>query len=153
MEKNGSMDMNDEASPSALIDARIARLGDWRGEALARLRALIRQADPDVVEAVKWRKPSNPAGVPVWEHAGIICTGETYRGKVKLTFARGAALPDPAGLFNASLEAGTRRAIDIRQEDEIDAEAFMALIRAAIELNASKPAARPARPRKASKGG
>jgi hypothetical protein len=136
-----------------MIDATIRKLGDWRGETLARLRALIRQADPDVVEAVKWRKPSNPSGVPVWEHAGMICTGETYRGKVKLTFARGAALPDPAGLFNASLEAGTRRAIDIRHGDEIDAEAFMALIRAAVELNASKPpATRPADPRKASKG-
>src|SRR5688572_10043495 len=101
-------------SPSQLIDAKIAELGGWRGEMLARVRAIIRQADPEVVETVKWRKPSNPSGVPVWEHDGIVCTGETYKDKVKLTFARGAALKDPARLFNASLDAGTRRAIDIR---------------------------------------
>ena len=123
-------------SPSDLIDARIAALGDWRGETLARIRALIKEADPDVVESVKWRKPSNPAGVPVWEHDGILCTGETYRDYVKLTFANGAALPDPAGLFNASLDAGTRRAIDIRQGEQVDAEAFKALVRAAVAANA-----------------
>jgi len=128
-------------SPSRLIDARIAALGDWRGETLARLRALIRAADPDVVEAVKWRKPSNPMGVPVWEHDGMICTGETYRDKVKLTFARGAALPDPSGLFNASLEGNTRRAIDIREGDEIDEEALKALVRAAVALNTVRLAA------------
>ncbi|HEU0134140.1 MAG TPA: DUF1801 domain-containing protein, partial [Allosphingosinicella sp.] len=98
---------------SEAIDSKIAALGDWRGEVLARVRALIREADPDVVEAVKWRKPTNPAGVPVWEHSGLLCTGETYRDKVKLTFARGAALEDPAGLFNSSLDGNTRRAIDM----------------------------------------
>ena len=113
-------------------------LGDWRGAMLARLRRLIREADPDVVETVKWRKPSNPAGVPVWEHGGIVCTGETYREKVKLTFARGAALDDPDRLFNASLDGGTRRAIDFREGDEVDEEAFKALIREAVALNASK---------------
>ena len=123
---------------SAAVDARIAALGDWRGETLARLRALIREADPEAVEAVKWRKPSNPNGVPVWEHAGLLCTGETYKDKVKLTFANGAALPDPSGLFNASLEGNTRRAIDIRQHDEIDGEALKALIRAAVALNSSR---------------
>lgn len=104
---------------------------------LGRMRGLIREADPAVVEAVKWRKPSNPSGVPVWEHDGIICTGETYKGYVKLTFARGAALDDPSGLFNASLTAGTRRAIDLREGDMIDAEAFKALVRSAVELNGS----------------
>src|SRR5687768_1790507 len=112
-----------EASPSELIDARIRDLGDWRGETLARVRALIKAADPEVVETVKWRKPSNPMGVPAWEHGGILCTGETYKDKVKLTFAKGAALEDPSGLFNASLEGGTRRAIDIREGKEIDGEA------------------------------
>lgn len=124
--------------PARLIDEKIASLGDWRGETLARLRAVIRVADPEIVEAVKWRKPTNPAGVPVWERAGILCTGETYRDKVKLTFARGAALADPAGLFNASLDAGTRRAIDFREGDEIEADAFKALIRAAVALNLTK---------------
>ncbi|MEP0322991.1 DUF1801 domain-containing protein [Bauldia litoralis] len=124
-------------SPSDLIDAKIAGLGDWRGAMLGRMRGLIREADPAVVEAVKWRKPSNPSGVPVWEHDGIICTGETYKGYVKLTFARGAALDDPSGLFNASLTAGTRRAIDLREGDTIDAEAFKALVRAAVALNES----------------
>ena len=124
-------------SPSDLIDAKIAGLGDWRGAMLGRMRGLIREADPAVVEAVKWRKPSNPSGVPVWEHDGIICTGETYKGYVKLTFARGAALDDPSGLFNASLTAGTRRAIDLREGDTIDAEAFKALVRSAVELNRS----------------
>jgi hypothetical protein len=125
-------------SDSAQIDEKIRALGDWRGAMLARLRRLIREADPDVVETVKWRKPSNPAGVPVWEHGGIVCTGETYRDKVKLTFARGAALDDPARLFNASLDGGTRRAIDFREGDEVDEEAFKALIREAVALNASK---------------
>ena len=125
-------------SDSAQIDEKIRALGDWRGAMLARLRRLIREADPDVVETVKWRKPSNPAGVPVWEHGGIVCTGETYRDKVKLTFARGAALDDPARLFNASLDGGTRRAIDFREGDEVDVEAFKALIREAVALNASK---------------
>jgi hypothetical protein len=127
------------ASPSRLIDARIKALGDWRGETLARVRALIRQADPDVVEEVKWRKPSNAMlGVPVWEHAGIICTGETYKAVVKLTFARGAALQDPSGLFNSSLDGNVRRAIDIGESDKIDDKAFQALIRAAVALNTSK---------------
>ena len=120
------------ASPSRLIDARIAELGDWRGETLAKVRSLIRQADPDVVEEWKWR------GVPVWEHDGIICTGETYKEVVKLTFAKGAALEDPAGLFNSSLGGNVRRAIDIRQGEAIDEEALKALVRAAIALNLSK---------------
>ena len=127
-------------SPSELIDSKIAALGDWRGETLARLRTLIREADPDVVEAVKWRKPSNPAGVPVWEHDGMICTGETYRDKVKLTFARGAAIEDPSGLFNSSLDGGTRRAIDLREGDGIDEAALKALVRAAVALNLSRGA-------------
>jgi hypothetical protein len=124
-----------EETPSALIDRKIAGLGDWRGETLARLRALIHEADPGVEETVKWRKVNNPLGVPVWEHAGIICTGELYRDKVKLTFACGAALDDPAGLFNSSLEGNTRRAIDILEGGTIDGEAFKALIRAAVALN------------------
>lgn len=122
-------------SPSDLIDAKLAALGDWRGEMLTRLRKLIREADPDVVEAVKWRKPSNPSGVPVWEHGGNICTGEIYRNYVKLTFAQGASVANPAGLFNASLDGGTRRAIDLREGDAIDAAAFKALIRAAVACN------------------
>ena len=125
-------------SASELIDARLAAMGDWRGAALARARRLIREADPEVVEDVKWRKPSNPAGVPVWEHSGLICTGETYKDKVKLTFARGAALDDPYGLFNASLDGGTRRAIDIREGDEPDSVAFRALVREAVALNVSR---------------
>lgn len=127
-------------TPSEAIDAKIAAPGDWRGEALARVRALIREADPEAVEAVKWRKPTNPAGVPVWEHGGLICTGETYRDKVKLTFARGAALEDPAGLFNASLDGNTRRAIDIKEGDELDGEALKALIREAVTANLSRGA-------------
>jgi hypothetical protein len=119
-------------SPSRLIDARIKELADWRGETLARVRMLIRQADPEVVEEWKWR------GVPVWEHAGIICTGETYKAVVKLTFAKGAALDDPAGLFNSSLEGNTRRAIDIHEGDKIDEKALKALIRAAVALNTRK---------------
>ena len=136
MKKTVSKERKAGDSPSHLIDARIAALGDWRGETLARVRALIKEADPEMVEAVKWRKPSNAMlGVPVWEHAGIICTGETYKDKVKLTFAEGAALEDPSGLFNASLEGGTRRAIDLHASDTIDAKAFKALIRAAVALN------------------
>lgn len=128
---------------SALIDVKIASLGGWRGDLLAALRALIREADPEVRESVKWRKPSNPAGVPVWEHGGILCTGETYRDKVKLTFARGAALADPARLFNASLDGGTRRAIDFVEGAAIDAAAFKALILSAVEANLERPARRP----------
>ena len=127
-----------DQTASEQIDSRIASLGDWRGAALARARGVIREADPDIVEEVKWRKPSNPAGVPVWEHGGIICTGETYKDKVKLTFARGASLNDPAGLFNSSLDGGTRRAIDIREDEEIDETALKALVREAVTLNASK---------------
>jgi hypothetical protein len=112
--------------------------GDWRAEALERVRSLIREADPEAVETVKWRKPSNPAGVPVWEHDGILCTGETYRDKVKLTFVRGAELDDPAGLFNASLDGNARRAIDLREGEVPDAEALKALVRAAAVLNAGK---------------
>ncbi|MGO4762014.1 DUF1801 domain-containing protein [Cupriavidus sp. 2KB_3] len=118
-------------SPAALIDARIAELGDWRGETLARLRALVKEADPDVVEEWKWR-------VPVWSHDGILCTGETYKSAVKMTFAKGAALDDPSGLFNASLDGNTRRAIDFREGEKIDAKALKALIRAAVALNQGK---------------
>jgi hypothetical protein len=121
-------------SPSRLIDARIKELGDWRGETLARVRALIKQADPEVVEEWKWR------GVPVWSHAGIICTGETYKEVVKMTFAKGAALADPSGLFNSSLEGNTRRAIDFHEGDKIDEKALKALIRAAVALNTSSAA-------------
>ena len=137
-------------SPAQLIDARIKKLGDWRGETLARVRDLIKQADPDVVEEVKWRKPSNAMlGVPVWEHDGIICTGETYKAVVKMTFANGAALEDPSGLFNSSLEGNVRRAIDIHEGDKIDEKALKALIRAAVALNTSKRAAAgPVRARK-----
>jgi len=120
---------------SAAIDEKLRSLGDWRGRALARMRKLIREADPDVVEEVKWRKPSNPSGVPVWSHAGMICTGETYKDKIKLTFAEGASLPDPAKLFNSSLDGGTRRAIDIREGEEPEADAFKALVRAAVAVN------------------
>jgi hypothetical protein len=147
--KSGSKEEKggDSLSP---IDARNKDLSDWRGETLARVRALIHQADPDVVEEVKWRKPSNSMrGVPVWSHAGIICTGETYKDKVKLTFAKGASLADPSGLFNSSLEAGTRRAIDLREGDKIDEKALKALIRDAVALNTSVPAtARPVRSQK-----
>ena len=127
-----------EESAADLIDTKIQAMGDWRGAALARMRRLIREADPDVVEEVKWRKPSNPGGVPVWSHSGIICTGETYRDKVKLTFAQGAALDDPRKLFNAGLDGGTRRAIDIREGEEVDATAFKALVKEAVVLNVSK---------------
>jgi hypothetical protein len=137
-------------SPSQLIDARIAVLGDWRGETLARVRALIKAADPEMVEEVKWRKPSNSMlGVPVWSHAGIICTGETYKNVVKMTFAKGASLKDPSGLFNASLEGNLRRAIDFHEGDKIDEKALKALIRAAVALNISaRTAAGPVRSRK-----
>ena len=126
------------ASPSRLIDGRIKELGDWRGDMLGRIRALIKEADPDVVEEWKWR------GVPVWQHDGIICTGETYKAVVKMTFAKGAALDDPAGLFNSSLDGNVRRAIDIREGDKINEKALKALIRAAVELNASKAKKKPA---------
>ncbi len=130
-------------SAARASDARIKALGDWRGATLARVRSLIQQADPDVVEEVKWRKPSDAmSGVPVWSHAGIICTGETYKDKVKLTFARGAALADPAGLFNASLEGNTRRAIDIHEGGKIDERALKALIWAAVAVNTASAARR-----------
>lgn len=125
--------MDDNDSPSALIDRRIAELSDWRGETLGRVRALIREADPQMVEEWKWR------GVPVWSHDGILCTGESYKAVVKLTFAKGAALEDPSGLFNASLDGNVRRAIDLREGEAIDADAFKALIRAAVALNGAKP--------------
>ncbi|AMA56431.1 DUF1801 domain-containing protein [Bradyrhizobium sp. CCGE-LA001] len=129
--KAGAKDTK-QASPAKLIDGRIKELGDWRGEMLARVRGLIKEADPEIVEEWKWR------GVPVWEHDGIICTGETYKEVVKLTFAKGAALADPAGLFNSSLDGNVRRAIDIREGEKINEKALKALIRAAVELNASK---------------
>jgi hypothetical protein len=131
MKRSGSREGSGGDSPSQLIDARIEELGDWRGEVLARVRSVVKQADPEVVEEWKWR------GVPVWYHAGIVCTGETYKEVVKMTFAKGASLEDPAGLFNSSLEGNTRRAIDFREGDEIDAEALTALIRAAVALNES----------------
>ena len=125
-------------SPSRMIDERIKELGDWRGEALARIRDIIKQADPEVVEEVKWRKPSNMLGVPVWSHGGIICTGETYKNAVKMTFANGASLEDPSGLFNSSLEGNTRRAIDFHENEKVDEKALKTLIRAAVTLNKSK---------------
>jgi hypothetical protein len=131
---------SDDTPAAGLIDAKIAGLGDWRGEALARMRRLIREAVPEVVEEVKWRKPTNPTGVPVWSHAGIVCTGETYKGYVKLTFDKGASLEDPKGVFNASLEGNARRAIDIREGETVDASAFKALVREAAALNAAKKA-------------
>ena len=132
----------DDNSASERIDKAIAELGDWRGQTLSRMRELIRKADPDVVEEVKWVKAANPAGVPTWPHGGIICTGEIYKSTVKLTFADGASLEDPAGLFNSSLGGKTRRAIDIREGEEIDAGAFKALIRAAVDLNAARAKAK-----------
>ena len=138
MKKNGSQKAE---SPSRLIDTRIEALGDWRGKMLRRLRTLIKEADPEMVEEVKWRKPSNSMlGVPVWEHAGIICTGETYKDKVKLTFAKGASLEDPSSLFNSSLEGSTRRAIDFHEGNKVDEKALKALIRAAVTLNTSRKA-------------
>ena len=143
MKKSGSKEGKRVDSPSRLIEARIKELGDWRGETLARVRSLIREADPEVVEEWKWR------GVPVWEHDGIICTGETYKAVVKMTFAKGAALADPSRLFNSSLEGNVRRAIDIHEGDKIDEKALKALIRAAVALNTSKRAtARPVRSQK-----
>jgi hypothetical protein len=142
--KTGSKEASGE-SPAQLIDARIKELSDWRGETLARVRALIKQADPEVLEEWKWR------GVPVWSHAGIICTGETYKSVVKMTFAKGASLEDPSGLFNSSLEGNTRRAIDIHEGDKIDEKALKALIRAAVALNTSMRAARPVRSQRRSK--
>ncbi|MGD9845378.1 MAG: DUF1801 domain-containing protein [Variibacter sp.] len=132
MKKGSGTQAKEDASASQQIDARIKELGDWRGATLARVRALIRNADPHVVETWKWR------GVPVWEHEGILCTGETYKAVVKLTFAKGASLDDPSRLFNSSLDGNTRRAIDIREGDTIDEKAFSALIRAAVALNTSK---------------
>jgi hypothetical protein len=128
--------MEEPGSASEAIDARIAELDDWRGETLARVRALIREADPDVVEEWKWKKATNP-GTPVWSHDGIICTGETYKSVVKMTFAKGASLEDPSGLFNSSLDGNVRRAIDIREEDELDEQALKQLIRSAVALNTS----------------
>jgi hypothetical protein len=128
---------SESETPSELIDAKIEELDDWRGEMLSRIRGLAKQATPEVVEEIKWRKPSNPFGVPAWSRDGIIFTGETYKDKVKLTFAKGASLEDPAGLFNSSLEGKVRRAIDIYEGDGIDEEAFRALVRSAVELNAS----------------
>jgi hypothetical protein len=136
MKKSGASEAKSAASPSQHIDARIKELGDWRGETLARIRSIIKQADPEVVEEWKWR------GVPVWEHDGIICTGETYKAVVKMTFARGAALDDPTDLFNSSLEGNTRRAIDFHQGDKIDEKALKALIREAAALNVSARSAR-----------
>lgn len=141
---NGAKNTGAGKTPSELIDARIEELDDWRGEMLARIRGLIREADPDVIEEWKWR------GVPVWSHGGIICTGETYKSVVKMTFAKGASLQDPAGLFNSSLDGNTRRAIDIREGDELDEQALKALIRAAVALNTSRVAARPSRSAKTS---
>ena len=132
------MTTGSQEHPSELIDAKIASLGGWRGETLSRARALIREAEPGIVEQVKWRKPSNPAGVPVWEADGIVCTGETYKDKVKLTFANGAALPDPAKLFNAGLEGNIRRAIDLYEGDSVDEAAFKELVRAAAAWNRAK---------------
>jgi hypothetical protein len=144
--KSGSQEPNEGGSPSQLIDARIEELSDWRGETLARIRTLIKEADPEVVEEWKWR------GVPVWSHAGIICTGETYKTVVKMTFAKGASLEDPSRLFNASLEGNTRRAIDLHEGDTIDEEALKALVRAAVTLNTSARAtAGPVRSRKRAK--
>ncbi|HEX4778775.1 MAG TPA: DUF1801 domain-containing protein [Acidimicrobiia bacterium] len=132
MSKAGS---SDDQPASERIDRMLADVGDWRGQTLGRMRTLIKEADPDVVEELKWVKQSNPLGVPTWSHDGIICTGETYKSAVKLTFAKGASLDDPAGLFNSSLTGNTRRAIDIREGEQVDARAFKALIRAAVALN------------------
>src|SRR6267143_6184243 len=137
MKKSGSQKSK---SPSQLIDARIKELGDWRGKMLSRLRTLVKEADPEVIEEWKWR------GVPTWYHDGIVCTGETYKSVVKMTFAKGAALADPSGLFNSSLDGNTRRAIDFHEGDKLDEKALQALIRAAVALNTSAPAAaRPVR--------
>jgi len=132
------VEMEKEKSGSEAVDEKLRTLGDWRGGLLARLRRLIHDADPNVEESVKWRKASNPLGVPTWEHDGIICTGETYKDKIKLTFMYGASLDDPKKLFNSSLDGGTRRAIDFRENDSVDEAAFKALIREAVELNRSR---------------
>ena len=137
MKKSGAMEGSGGDSPSQLIDARIKELSDWRGETLDRIRMLIRQADPEVVEEWKWR------GVPVWSHAGMICTGETYKNVVKMTFAKGASLEDPSSLFNSSLEGNTRRAIDFHEGDKLNEKALKALIRAAVALNTASAALRP----------
>ena len=137
-------DPTESQSASAKIDRRIVELGDWRGETLSRMRKLIKEADPSVIEEWKWAKPTNP-GTPVWSHDGIICTGESYKSVVKLTFAKGASLKDSARLFNSSLDGNTRRAIDIHEGEEVDADAFKALIRAAVALNTSGGKARPGR--------
>jgi hypothetical protein len=140
---------------SRLIDQRIRDLGGWRGETLARMRALILAADPEMTEECKWIKPTNPSGVPVWSHAGIVCTGEAYTKVVKLTFARGASIPDPSRLFNSSLEGNTRRAIDIHEGEKVDAGAFKALVKAAVTANAgtkAKPGASETKPIKARRG-
>ena len=142
--KSSSKEASVDASASSLIDAKIKALDDWRGETLARIRAVIKQADPEIIEEVKWR------GVPVWSHAGIICTGETYKSAVKMTFAKGASLPDPSKLFNSSLEGNTRRAIDIHENENINEKALKALIRAAVALNTSKQSRSAARTRKQS---
>jgi hypothetical protein len=141
MKKSSS---TEDQPASELIDERIAELGDWRGETLSRMRKLIKEADPDVVEELKWVKATNP-GTPTWSHDGIVCTGETYKSVVKLTFAKGASLQDPAQLFNSSLDGNVRRAIDIHEGEEVDAVAFKALIRAAVALNTSGGKARPKR--------
>jgi hypothetical protein len=133
--------MTEETAASERIDAKIANLGDWRGAALAQLRGWIRDADPEVIEAVKWAKPSNPAGVPVWEHAGMICTGEVYKSYVKLTFAQGASIDDVAGLFNAGFAGGTRRAINVYESGQIDVAAFKELVQEAVAFNLTKRAA------------
>ncbi|CDZ31367.1 Hypothetical protein NGAL_HAMBI1145_01290 [Neorhizobium galegae bv. officinalis] len=143
MKTINSISADKDPSPAQLIDARIRELGDWRGETLARVRFLIKQAEPDVIEEWKWR------GVPVWERDGIICTGETYKAAVKLTFAKGASLEDPSGLFNSSLDGNTRRAIDFHEGEKIDEEALKALIRAAVALNSARPARSPKKPKSA----
>jgi hypothetical protein len=149
MAKNGSKRTKGADSLTKQINPKTKEPTDWRTNTLAHIRTLIQQADPEVVEEVKWRKPSNPAGVPVWSHAGIICTGETYKNAVKMTFAKGAAIADPSGLFNSSLEGNTRRAIDFHEGDRINEKALKALICAAVALNTSaKAAPRPVRPKK-----
>jgi len=136
--------MSSDTNDSELITERIKELGDWRGEVLARIRRVIKEADPEVVEEMKWRKPSSaPSGVPVWSHGGMICTGETYKSAVKMTFAKGASLPDPSGLFNSSLDGNARRAIDFHEGGKFDEKALKALILAAVELNASSSTKRP----------
>ncbi|WP_206244295.1 DUF1801 domain-containing protein [Novosphingobium terrae] len=136
--------MTDQDTPIARVEDKLASIDGWRRETLAHLRALILKADPDVTESLKWAKPTNPLGVPTWEHSGILCTGEVYKAYVKLTFAQGAALADPTGLFNAGFGGGTRRAIDLREGEQVDAEAFEALIKAAIAFNVARKASKKA---------